>query len=196
MNRVTATILSLALAASVGWAADPPEKKEVPLPVPVVKAEEAMETAVNRALAIYLKTVEAEVKKMQAALEKAKQDATKAGNLEIAMAIKAKQDALTVDAVVAKGAESGGDLLGEGKPDLAKMIVGKWDRSDNTECDFRANGTGSIGSIPVKWSVVKETVCITFPNQPSWFMRLKQSDNGFDGLLDDGRSITLTRKAK
>jgi hypothetical protein len=112
MNRLTSTLLAIALAASAGWAADPPEKKDVPLPPAVVNAENAALAAADKARSVYIKAVEAEVKKLQAMLEKEKAAATRAGNLELAMAIKAKQDAMTVDAVVAKGAESGGDLLG------------------------------------------------------------------------------------
>jgi len=170
MNRVTATILSLALAASVGWAADPPEKKEVPLPVPVVKAEEALETAVNKALAIYLKTVEAEVKKMQATLEKEKAAATRAGNLELALAIKAKQDALTVDAVVTNAAGRGADLLGEsGKVDLAKMIVGKWNVScSNTGWngvhEYYLNGVAKCQNVTGKYTITGNTITVTWNN--------------------------------
>jgi hypothetical protein len=142
MNRVTATILSLALAASAGWAADPPEKKDVPLPPAVVNAENAALAAADKARSVYIKAIEAEVKKLQAALEKEKQAATKAGNLELALAIKAKQEAMTVDAVVAKGAESGGDLLGEGKVDVAKVIVGKWGSDGVVRWEFFSDGTG------------------------------------------------------
>lgn len=129
MNRMTATILSLALAASAAWAGDPPSKEAPPLPAPVVKAEETLDAAVSKAYAAYLKSVDAEVKKAQAALEKEKQAATKAGNLELALAIKAKQDALTVDAVVAEAEKKidADELLGgAAKVDVAKVIVGTW----------------------------------------------------------------------
>jgi len=121
MNKITTTLLAIALAASAGWAADPPEKKEVPLPPAVVNAENAALAAADKARSVYIKAVEAEVKKLQAALEKEKQAATKAGNLELAMAIKAKQEAMTVDAVVALIDErdaKNSDLLGGKTDDL------------------------------------------------------------------------------
>jgi hypothetical protein len=52
MKKLTATLIAL-LAASSGWCADPPEKKEVPLPVQVMKAEEIMNANVQRARAAY-----------------------------------------------------------------------------------------------------------------------------------------------
>jgi hypothetical protein len=191
MNRVTATILSLALAASVGWAADPPEKKEVPLPVPVVKAEEAMETAVNKALAIYLKTVEAEVKKMHATLEKEKAAATRAGNLELALAIKAKQDALTVDAVVTNAAGRGADLLGEsGKVDLAKMIVGKWNWTGR---EFEFGPGGKIIGFRGDWKIVKNTIVVNTAGVDHIFTVV--DNNNMSGIRsNDNVSFTISKK--
>ncbi len=49
MNKLTLTLTALLLAGGA-FGADPPPAKDIPLPVPVVKADEAMVTAVNKAL--------------------------------------------------------------------------------------------------------------------------------------------------
>jgi hypothetical protein len=150
MNTLTKTLFALAFCVGSAWAGDPPDKKEVPLPAPIVKAEEAMNDAVAKARANYLKQVEAEVKKLQATLEREKAAATRAGQLEVAMAIKAKQDALVVAEVAQKALEGAGDLLGEAKKGLTseKDILAflaknpKWVRVEN--------GTSTEAIIDVK----------------------------------------------
>jgi len=194
MNRLTSTLLAITLAASAGWAADPPEKKEVPLPAPVIKAEDAMNDAVNKARSVYIKAVEAEVKKLQAALEKEKQAATKAGNLELAMAIKAKQEAMTVDAVVAKGAESGGDLLGEGKTDLdTPHWIGVWNITNITTLKISKDGTAFWGSTPGTYTVGENTIKFSWGNEidiPK-SSKCKVVDHGRNGVIYD---IVITKK--
>lgn len=159
---------------------------------------------VEKSYDVYLKSLEAANKKVIAALEAAKKDMNdpKKGKL----AVQERAAVITeIDEKIAKvkeGSVGEGlvekkmELLGNVRFALSKAIVGKWNRSDNTECDFISNGTALIGGVPAEWVVIKETISITFPSQPNWFMNLKKSKNGFGGLLDDGRSVTLSRKSK
>jgi hypothetical protein len=147
MNKITSTLLAIALAASAGWAADPPEKKEVPLPPAVVNAENAALAAADKARMVYVKTVEAEVKKLQAMLEKEKAAATRAGNLELALAIKAKQESITIDSVVKKLSENNDplDILGdvERMKVMETLCAGEWIHLGRYDYSFSKNKTMS-----------------------------------------------------
>lgn len=167
MNRMTATILSLALAASAAWAADPPSKEAPPLPAPVVAAENTMNAAVDKARAAYLKSIEAEVKKLQATLEKEKATATRNGNLDLALAIKAKQDALTLEAVVAEAGKKlsadellGGDASVNLLNDKKIIVNGSIIFQFNSDGTFSRNKAGNAADMSGKWTFDGKTLKI------------------------------------
>ena len=91
---------------------------EVTLPASVTKAEETMNIAVSKAREAYMKALDSEVKKFQGVLEKEKSNATKAGSLELALALKAKQDATSVESV--EKSIGTGDVLGNSSRALFK----------------------------------------------------------------------------
>jgi hypothetical protein len=173
MKTLSFTLASLLLACGA-FGADPPEKKEVQLPAPVIKAEDVMNDAVAKARTAYLKAVEAEVKRLQAVLEKEKAAATRAGSLELAMAIKAKQDALVVAEVAGKALEGAGELLGDGpKVDLMKIIVGNWNYTQGGETwqlSFNKNGTinGKKAWEETTFKVVGNVICIYTERDTLW----------------------------
>ena len=102
----------------------------------------------------------ADRKGQKTALEKEKQAATKAGNLELAMAIKAKQEALTVDAVVTNAAGRGSDLLGDGKPDLAKLFVGSWEVRGAIWTVLDNGNVSSTSGASFTWKVDKDSIIV------------------------------------
>ncbi len=208
MNILKLITLSL-LTMSLAFAGEAENKTAKPSVVDALYDKFVADNSkdVEKSYDAYLKSLEATNKKVIAALEAVKKDMNdpKKGKLtiqeraaaisEIDEKIAKVKEGSVGDGLVAKKIEKV-DLLGNARVDLSKAIVGKWNRSDNTECDFISNGTALIGNVPAKWVVIKETISITFPSQPNWFMNLKQLENGFDGSLDDGRSVTLSRKSK
>ncbi len=180
MNKLTLTLTALLLAGGA-FGADPPDKKEVPLPFPVVNAEENMRSAVAKAQTEYLKKVEAEVKKLQATLEAEKAKATRSGLLEVALAIKAKQEALTVDAVVTNAAGGGGDLLGDVDPP-AKLIIGTWTfqrEAGNQPITFKEDGKCIwMGQLPGDYKIDKKSIVISWSNNVKFVISLPLSTTG------------------
>jgi len=125
MNRLTSTLLAIALAASAGWAADPPgaeapKKSEAELLYE--KLFEANTKQADAAYVAYLKALEAANQKILAGLEAAKKDLNdpKKGKLSITERAKAIAE---IDAKILEVKKSGvgeaivagrsGDLLGD-----------------------------------------------------------------------------------
>ncbi len=154
MNRVTATILSLALAASAGWAADPPEtpkKSEAELLYEKLLAENTKEAdkQYGEYLAALAKANDAILKKLEATKADLN-DTKKFKNLDIAARAKAIAE---IDAKILEVKKNGvgeaivaarnADLLDGGKVDVAKAIVGKWGRDDGVSYwQFNNDGSG------------------------------------------------------
>jgi hypothetical protein len=150
MNRVTATILSLALAVSAGWAADPPAAEEKPKTPAEVLYEKLLADNTKQADAAYVayqKALDAANQKILVGLEAAKKDLNnpKKGNLsiteraaaiaEIDKKIEEVKKGAVGEAVVAARSV---DLL-DGGTNMANAIVGKW--SINSQ---KHNGTSIV----------------------------------------------------
>ncbi len=192
---------------SLAWTADEPAKTPSAAEQIYEKALVDSTKDAEKQYEIYCKALDAANDKVLKALEAAKKDLNdpKKGKLTISERAKALEElderiknvsgGAVSDWLIAKKASYAETMKG-GKEDLAKAIVGKWTRSDNYDCDFRPNGTGTVGSYIVKWVVNTDTISFTFQNQPEWTMNVKKSSTGFVGTLDNGKVIILTPKSK
>jgi hypothetical protein len=196
-------LLMLAMVTSILSAA------ETALPSAAVTALEKLDKIEGKLTAEYKKSVVAQRSKTIEELEKVVKEVTKTGNLELALAVKAK-----VDELVAKNeAENDPDLLGNKKPitlDPAKLVIGMWDfEQTNTikgTIEFMPSGN-FIGSmiapevhpfIPGKWEIKDDQVILRWsykkPEQID-ILTFTAMDKMVGEAFDLGKnSITATKK--
>jgi hypothetical protein len=119
-----------------------------------------------------------------AALKKAQDAETKAGNLEGALAIKKRIDELSPKT---------GDLLG----DTDKTIVGKWKRvEDNITIIINADGTGKSGTDSITWTSDAGKFSIVYLDHPNWNdqIELKSADAGIVITSTGNRQLIRIKK--
>lgn len=195
------TALSL-IACCLAADAAPDAKPEAKLPAAAqavldryAKAEAKLESDHRKALA-------AERQRAIADLEKAQKTATKAGDLDAALAVKGqieelqKADAADADALL-------GDKPAAPKADLAKQVLGYWmitKPSGSAPCQIHEGGNvmTRVGQLmlPGRWRIEKGRVVITWMGDES-----KAESLAFDGpdrmtgdSFDAGKGgVTLTR---
>lgn len=192
-------LLAIALVCSSITAAE----TEAKLPTPAQTALDRLAKADAKLAADYRKALAVERSKAMAELEKVQKATTKAGDLDGALAVKAKLDELRA----AQEAEAG-DLLGGDRPavpaDLSKQVVGRWNLTKangaSGTAEFTAGGMAvvSLGPFTIggRWRIEKDRVLVTWANDES-----KLENLAFDGpdrlagdSFDAGKNgITCTR---
>ena len=192
----------LILCAATALRAAEPETR---LPAQAQAALERLAKAEARFTADYHKAVAAERVKAVGELEKVQKAVTRSGDLDGALAVKAKLDELRA----AQDADAD-DLLAEkpvGTPvasDLGKLLLGRWSLAKSNGAagtvDFNPGGVAvvSIGHLTVagRWRFEKERLLITWAGDES-----KWENLAFDGpdrlagdSFDTGRnSVTCAR---
>jgi hypothetical protein len=172
-------LLVLCLCCLVVWCEDAaPPADDAKLPAAAKASLEKLAKAEAKLEADYNKGLAGERQKTVAELDKAMKAATKAGDLDAALAVKARIEALQKQI-------GGEDLLGEGpkKPavDLGKQIVGRWqvDKSNgiNAIIEFQADGgvVAAAGPFTVmgRWHVEKDGIDLIWGMDPRRLERLQ-----------------------
>jgi hypothetical protein len=183
MNRLTSTLLAIAMAASAGWAADPPGAEPKPkTPAEVLYEKLLVENTkpVDAAYVAYLKALDvanqAILKKLEAA-KKEYNDMKKFPGMDVAARAAALAEIDKKIEEVKKGAVAdvvvaarGGDLLGGDRVDLDKAIVGKWKCNGGWIGDITFNkgiATASSGNTG-KFIVNGNTITINWVTGNPW----------------------------
>ena len=77
------------------------------------------------------------------------------------------------------------------------VVVGRWRRvgdGDIADCDFRADGKGTVGPHRVVWKEISpNTFRFTFPDHPTWFMKVTADNGVVTGVLDNGLSVRFIK---
>lgn len=135
------------------------------LPSSVMNAEKSMYASVARSRAIYVRSVKAEVSKAQAILQKEKEIATRAGKLELALAIKKKQDEIVLLEVLGLSGSAVEELDNENlKLKNHNAILGEWlvtVPGYSAIWNFKPNGRVQVGADEsTRWKVSGNNVII------------------------------------
>ena len=218
MNKITNTLLAIALAASAGWAADPPEtpkKSDAEVLYEKLLAENTKEA--DKAYGAYLvalnKANEAILKKLEAAkadfndmkkFPKLGIQERAAAIAEINAKIQEVKKSGVGDAIVAA---RNGDLLGEGEKtmslsDIKNKLIGKWNRSDNLVFVIdKGCSSGSVGNKTTtygKYNIVIDksktgSYVVKFVGS-AWFMEIVSIDADTIEVINEvGSSMKLSK---
>lgn len=165
------------------------------LPASVTNILEKTEQEITRNRIAYDRANARVLQNTERALQGEMDKLTKAGKLEEALAVKKVLSTVRTDLVNKVDENAKLDVLGDTRNALASFLTGsKWTRitpHDVSDCEFKADGTGTVNVHPVRWVIEQDTVKVTFVVNPVWTMTLKKTDTGFAGTLDDGKTVVL-----
>jgi hypothetical protein len=170
-----------------GEAAVPDDAK---LPPAAKTALDKLAKAEAKLDADYRKAVAAERQKALTELDKAMKTATKAGDLDAALAVKGRIEAIQKQNEVSDD-ELLGDTTAKRADDLAKRLVGRWqvDKQNgiNAIIDFQAEGhcvaTSGPFTVMGRWQVLPEHIEVLWAGDPRRWERL--NFEGPDRLIGD-----------
>lgn len=155
-------------------------EKPVPQPLEVQSALAQFEKQVVASRKVYdLATLKAASDSM-ALLEKARTKYMAANDLEGALlvnkAIEALKNGETLGAVE-ENIKKAGDLLGVGKGDLRKELVGKWREASGSIVEINADGSAKHPITSGKWNIKNNKLIITWNNGVIYSADLPSKNN-------------------